>query len=283
MGANRITKIAISNIWNKYDLVWNDLHPDVNIVVGINGSGKTTIFRIIDSIMKADVKALKSYGVSVQVTVEGHTPIIYTPKTSQIDLKRQLVGINYCKIATFDVPLRDRSANSKNFSQLYSELYNLVYDIAGEESSLSDYRLMATNYPEKAAHINKRIQAFFATVDRLFEGTGKKISINRQNNRLVFTDGDEIIELHQLSSGEKQLLLVLLKVFLMDEEPYILLMDEPEISLHIEWQHRFFEEIRQLNPNTQIITSTHSPSIFADGWGDKLIFISDMFSLADNK
>lgn len=281
MGTNRITKISIKNIWNKYDLVWNDLHPDVNIVVGINGSGKTTIFRVIDSIMNADVKALKSFGVSVEVSFEDHAPVIYTPKTTQIDLKRQLVGINYCKISTFDVPLRDRSANSKNFSQLYSALYNLVYDIAGEESSLSDYRLMATNYPEKAEHINKRIQAFFSTVDRLFEGTGKKISINRQNNRLVFNDGDEIIELHQLSSGEKQLLLVLLKVFLMDEVPYILLMDEPEISLHIEWQHRFFEEIRQLNPNTQIITSTHSPSIFADGWGDKLIFISDMFSMAE--
>ncbi|MBP3419154.1 MAG: AAA family ATPase [Marinifilaceae bacterium] len=279
MEANRITKITISNIWNRYNLEWTDLHPDVNIVVGINGSGKTTIFKIIDAVMRADIKALKGFGVNVVIDFEGHNSVVYTPKTTLIDLKRQLAGINYCKISTFDVPLRDRSVNSKNFSQLYSQLYNLVYDIAGEESSLSDYRLMATNYPEKADHINKRIQAFFATVDRLFEGTGKTISINRQNNRLVFNDDGDIIELHQLSSGEKQLLLVLLKVFLMDEVPYILLMDEPEISLHIEWQHRFFEEIRLLNPNTQIITSTHSPSIFADGWGDKLIFISDMFSL----
>ena len=281
MKSNRITGIAIRNIWNRYDLVWGNVQPDVNIVIGINGSGKTTFFKIIDAVLRADIKALKSYGVVVEINFEDHAPVIYTPKTTLADLKMQIAGINYCKISTFDVPLRDRTKNSKEFSQLYSELYSLVYDIAGEESSLSDYRLMATNYPEKAQHINERIQSFFATVDSLFEGTGKKISINRANNRLIFTDDGEIIELHQLSSGEKQLLLVLLKVFLMDEAPYILLMDEPEISLHIEWQHRLFQEIRKLNPNTQIITSTHSPSIFGDGWGDKLVFISDMFSVKE--
>ena len=64
-----------------------------------------------------------------------------------------------------------------------------------------------------------------------------------------------------------------MRVFLMEEQPYILLMDEPEISLHIEWQYKLFEEIRHLNPNCQIITSTHSPSLFGDGWGDKLVFV----------
>ena len=85
-----------------------------------------------------------------------------------------------------------------------------------------------------------------------------------------------MIPLYKLSSGEKQLLIILLRVFLMEEQPYILLMDEPEISLHIEWQYRLFEEIRNLNPNCQIITSTHSPSLFGDGWGDKLFYIEDM-------
>ena len=35
---------------------------------------------------------------------------------------------------------------------------------------------------------------------------------------------------------------------------------------HIEWQYRLFEEIQKLNPHCQIITSTHSPSLFGDGW-----------------
>ena len=113
-------------------------------------------------------------------------------------------------------------------------------------------------------------------MNHLFAGTGKTIEIDPMTNQVVFRDGNEIIHLYKLSSGEKQLLIILLRVFLMDEQPYILLMDEPEISLHIEWQYSLFEEIQKLNPHCQIITSTHSPSLFGDGWGDKLVFIEDL-------
>ena len=66
------------------------------------------------------------------------------------------------------------------------------------------------------------------------------------------------------------------KVWLDGGVASILLLDEPENSLHIEWQHQLIDVIRKLNPNSQLIISTHSPSIFGDGWGDKLFFLEDM-------
>ena len=143
----------------------------------------------------------------------------------------------------------------------------------------ADYRLKATNFPEEAGRINQRIKTLFETVDRLFAKTQKTIQIDPHTNHLIFIDDGEVIPLYKLSSGEKQLLLILMRVFLMEEQPYILLMDEPEISLHIEWQYKLFEEIRHLNPNCQIITSTHSPSLFGDGWGDKLVFVEDLIKV----
>lgn len=116
-------------------------------------------------------------------------------------------------------------------------------------------------------------------MNRLFAKTQKTIQIDPHTNHLIFIDDGEVIPLYKLSSGEKQLLLILMRVFLMEEQPYVLLMDEPEISLHIEWQYKLFEEIRCLNPNCQIITSTHSPSLFGDGWGDKLVFVEDLVRL----
>ena len=258
---NVIRSIKIRNLWNKYDFLWEDLNADVNILIGINGSGKTTLFNIIDSVLRADVKRLKNYGVSVEIAIDDYV-IKYNPKTTVADLKVYLSRLKYQKISTFDIPFRDRPKAGKEYSQLYSELHSIVYDIGGENSSFSDYRLKATNFPGQALKINDRIRKLFGTVDRLFAKTEK--------------DNGEVIPLYKLSSGEKQLLLILLKVFLMEEEPYILLMDEPEISLHIEWQYRLFEEIRLLNPNCQIITSTHSPSLFGDGWGDKLVFVEDL-------
>lgn len=276
--SNTIQSIEIRNLWRKYDFLWENLKPDVNILIGINGSGKTTLFNIIDSILMADVKRLKFYGVEVKIRIDNYT-VEYHQKMSAADLKQSLQQVHYQKISTFDVPFRDRPKAGKEYSQLYSELHTIVYDIGGMNPSFSDYRLKATNFPDEAVKINQRIKTLFETVNRLFAKTGKIIQIDPHTNHLIFIDDGEVIPLYKLSSGEKQLLLILMRVFLMEEQPYILLMDEPEISLHIEWQYKLFEEIRRLNPHCQIITSTHSPSLFGDGWGDKLVFVEDLTML----
>lgn len=275
-----IHSIEIRNLWRKYDFLWKNLNPDVNILIGINGSGKTTLFNIIDSIMLADVKRLKAYGVEVKIELDDYA-VRFHQKMTGTELKTALKKVKYQKISTFDVPFRDRPKAGKEYSQLYNELHTIVYDIGGNSPSFSDYRLKATNFPEQADRINKRIRTLFETVNRLFAKTGKIIQIDPHTNHLVFIDDGEVIPLYKLSSGEKQLLLILMRVFLMEEEPYILLMDEPEISLHIEWQYILFEEIRRLNHNCQIITSTHSPSLFGDGWGDKLVFVEDLIKLKE--
>jgi predicted ATP-dependent endonuclease of OLD family len=65
-------------------------------------------------------------------------------------------------------------------------------------------------------------------------------------------------------------------VLVQDNNPSILLMDEPEISLHIDWQRKLISHIRELNPNVQIIIASHSPAIIMEGWLDKVVEISDI-------
>jgi predicted ATP-dependent endonuclease of OLD family len=55
-------------------------------------------------------------------------------------------------------------------------------------------------------------------------------------------------------------------------------LDEPEISLHIEWQMKFISTLQKLNPNCQLLISTHSPGIFGQGWGSRLTFMEDLFN-----
>ena len=43
-------------------------------------------------------------------------------------------------------------------------------------------------------------------------------------------------------------------------------MDEPEISMHLDWQRSLLTNIKALNPNCQIILATHSPGVIMDGW-----------------
>ena len=70
----------------------------------------------------------------------------------------------------------------------------------------------------------------------------------------------------------------MLTVLLQNREPYVLLMDEPEISLHIDWQRSLIRNVRQINPNCQVIVATHSPTIYYQGWIEQVVRIEDIRS-----
>ena len=44
----------------------------------------------------------------------------------------------------------------------------------------------------------------------------------------------------------------------------VFIVDEPELSLHIDWQEKFVDAIQKANPNVQLILATHSPAIILD-------------------
>ena len=129
----------------------------------------------------------------------------------------------------------------------------------------------------KAAEISLPKTHFQNLVDDLFSETGKKIL--RQSNEIQFEQDGDILTPYQLSSGEKQMLVILLTVLVQDNQPCTLFMDEPEISLHVEWQQRLISLIRSLNPNVQIILTTHSPALIMNGWMDAVTEVSDITTL----
>ena len=61
-----------------------------------------------------------------------------------------------------------------------------------------------------------------------------------------------------------------------DQQNYVLFMDEPEVSLHVDWQKQLIDLILELNPNVQIILTTHSPAVIMNGWMDKVTEVSEI-------
>ena len=111
-------------------------------------------------------------------------------------------------------------------------------------------------------------------MDEHFSETGKKIV--RTDNEIRFEQIVETLMPYQLSSGEKQMLVILLTVLIEDGQNYVLFMDEPEVSLHVEWQKRLIDLILELNPNVQIILTTHSPAVIMNGWLDNVTEVSEI-------
>ncbi len=81
------------------------------------------------------------------------------------------------------------------------------------------------------------------------------------SGELILRNNHGPINHKNLSSGEKQLLILFIETLLQQNKPFIFLTDEPELSLHIAWQRNIIPAIKQLNPNAQVIAATHSPEV----------------------
>ena len=121
----------------------------------------------------------------------------------------------------------------------------------------------------------KELTEFSKIINSLFHNTKKRLDEHDLSDIRFLDVNNQEVALQRLSLGEKQMLTFLYKVFLTRKKPYALFLDEPEYSLHIEWQEKLIDIIRQINPNCQLFITTHSPNIFSNGWQDKLQFIED--------
>jgi ABC-type Mn2+/Zn2+ transport system ATPase subunit len=267
-----IRNIDIRSMWGNTTLAWHNLDPKINIVVGQNGFGKTTMLNLIRSLLTKDDKTLRLMKARIRIeTTVGEMTFDGNHSTHTPAFGGYESGSCFHYVNTFDVP----SSKKSSLSQLGISLDSVLYQRTPSVYSFSDYRLKMLSDLTAAVKIQQRIDKFFEMINVLFASTGKKIAIDARN-RIVFRKGDITIDIEQLSAGEKQILLLLFTLFLMEDRPNVLLLDEPEISLHIEWQDRLIALMHELNPNCQIIMTTHSPNIFADGWEDKLVFINDL-------
>lgn len=263
--AKYIKQIEIDSLWSgKKHILWN-LDPKVNILSGINGVGKSTILNKVSRSLLQGGEYPSNMQQGVQVTVE--------PEDAT------LIKCDF--IRSIDRPLMSGDSVSRIVgTPIVSELDWLLYQL---QRKYLDYQVNIGNKiidalqsgDTDAAHkLSGAKRKFQDIVDDLFSETGKQLI--RTKNEIVFMQMGEELQPYKLSSGEKQMLVILLTVLIEDNEPHTLFMDEPEVSLHINWQQRLIETILELNPNVQIILTTHSPAVIMNGWMDKVTEVSDI-------
>ena len=267
--ADYIEQIEIDSLWSgKKHIVWN-LDRRVNILSGINGVGKSTIIN----------KVVKS--VSTNGDVKNHLLKGVHVTTCPSDASH----IRFDVIRSFDRPILNAESVNKMDISLATELdwqlfklqrKYLDYQVNMGNKIISVLQSGAADSAEQAQLISAPKKKFQDMIDDLFKDTGK--TIVRTENEIRFSQIGETLVPYQLSSGEKQMLAILLTVLVEDSQPYVLFMDEPEVSLHIDWQQRLIDMILDLNPNVQIILTTHSPAVIMNGWMDHVTEVSDITS-----
>ncbi|WP_411361056.1 AAA family ATPase [Pseudidiomarina sp. YC-516-91] len=95
------------------------------------------------------------------------------------------------------------------------------------------------------------------------------------SGRLAIENKHGLIDHKKMSSGEKQLIILLIEALLQKKAQHVFLTDEPELSLHIDWQRKIIPAVRDINPNAQVLVATHSPEV-ASYYSSSILDMEDL-------
>ena len=282
-----IKKVDIKGIYGHKSFSW-ELAEDINVLLGKNGSGKSTILKLIYACMTHD-KVIFNYFENPYVTLTLEK-IYENENTREITISNNSAAANVDVqlINTFDVPV------SKNIegTELDTILSKLIVDFGeyirvlkshldnetsvdslaiddilkniatAETDDLNQLKNLKTKVDIIKKEKFKRVNYFEKAINGFYKETHKFIETDKDKPlivKLIANETTTSVDIFKLSSGEKQLLIIFLTVILQGDKAFILLMDEPESSLHVEWQTMLLDSLKGLNDNVQIIIATHNP------------------------
>ena len=296
-----IKKIEIKDYFGRGNFEW-DLDPVVNILGGKNGSGKSTIFKMCYAMLN-DHNLLASMENNVkkifkEVTLTfSNNWILYWPyNTGTLHFTD---GGSKPMAYMESILVKDEKGKEQKFEKL-QELVNveLINSFEQHVAKASQYEQQPKSQPlndptmldlmVKEEIVIRNQQAIEVLMDTPEDDDLKRIESKKSFNKIYgslehflkdydrpfkstfeFSKGGEKFGYEHLSMGEKQILLLLLMVSNTQRQPCIFFMDEPDLSMHIDWKEILVKELHELNPNMQIILSTHAPSVIT-GWHDKV-------------
>lgn len=126
-------------------------------------------------------------------------------------------------------------------------------------------------YNKKSSQINERNSVFLKAINRFLFASRKLIEFdNRGNISFKTQSGDLFRGIESLSSGEVQVFVIIAHLFYNPNAQMgnVFIIDEPELSLHIQWQEIFVDAILEASRDVQFVLATHSPSIILDRLSD---------------
>ena len=183
--------------------------------------------------------------------------IIYVPteinfeeiKKAQTNLKKEYSFINI--------------VDSYEIKDIPSYIATRISKVANEEEDLT------------MGQVRKKV---FEEINGIFEILKLDVKLSEiskdENSMPIFTDSSgKKFGINELSSGEKQLFLRTLAIKMLEPENSIIMIDEPELSLHPKWQQKIIDVYKKIGKNNQIILATHSPHILGSVEKENIILL----------
>ena len=272
---------------------------DVIVLAGVNGSGKTTILESIkdffnnkninyDEPEKSNVnldiffedfekKKIKEAEKSSNNNKRPLWDFFSALQNYEIYIKRSDKHYHIHIAKKFDippkiiyVPAENKFEEIQTYSTTLSREYkfiniinsNVIKDIPSYIATRRNYLATIEEDLTMKEITNKVVNEINSIFDILeLDVKLKGFSKDEKTMPIFENSAGEEFDINDLSSGEKQLFLRTLSIKMLEPKNSIILIDEPELSLHPKWQQRIIEVYKKIGENNQIIIATHSPHI----------------------
>ena len=201
-------------------------------------------------------------------------PNLSTKKLNQI--KNEIN--NLPNLATIS---NDLSERLKSFVEYLENKINLIENSRGQTGDTANLELrlnqlyiekitalseFANEYAVNKKLIFQEIDKFLDLVNRFLSENGKILNYNEKGQLIYTIEDDDNSEnmLNTLSLGEVWLVIMLANIIFkpkFSDVPVVILIDEPELSLHVRWQGKLIDALIEASNDVQYIIATHSPEI----------------------
>jgi len=237
----KLQKIYIQkyNMLNELNINFNE---NITVIAGINGSGKTTILEYINNFSsyisdKDDDKSLIEFKMYSESSKESTVETLRYSNAESLESKYFEKNIIYFPTGT-DIK------NIKEFLPEYLQQMVWVDKI---------------NVDDAYAKVREFINGIFYELNMMIEFD----SIDVHGNLFFKNKKGEQFSIDRISTGEKTLLSKVLYLYIKNIKDKVILIDEPELSLHPSWQNKILNLYKKFadENNCQIIIATHSPHI----------------------
>jgi len=222
----------------------NDEALPIVVLAGVNGSGKTSLLEFLKRRERQEI--LSPLGA---IMLDGKFNIEYLFKNQKHTLSNQGTLLNEKDFLPQKIEYLKSGINTDNIFMVANEFVKTFYFFLKEQYRPSEVK----------EHFDNYMQNIFNDLDLTF----KYNHLDRDDNVWFTNNTGEEFEIKDLSTGEKTLLSKVMYLYFQDYKEKVILIDEPELSLHPSWQNRvlkIYENFAKKN-ECQIIIATHSPHI----------------------
>ena len=296
----KIEKVHIKNVKGIKDLELSfkkdDKILDVIVLAGVNGSGKTTILEAIkdffdnrylnSNIQIVDLgiflnvlekKFIEEFKIFLNNNSKNkfsnffHTLLVLPPDI-ELDTNYRAQTEKYIKELpkiiyvpaenNFEKVKTETTTLSKEYEFINTINSNVIGDIPSYIATRRNY-LATIEENLTMKEVTNKVVNEINSIFNILELDAKLKGFSKDEKTLPIFENSagEEFDINDLSSGEKQLFLRTLSIKMLEPNNSIILIDEPELSLHPKWQQRIIEVYKKIGENNQIIVATHSPHI----------------------